>query len=211
MLRDSLLRLGFLLPAMGRRAVLSLLIATLPLTAANAGVVQLPKTGQKTCYDEAGAGIPCEGTRQDGDLQTGLQGPVPRFTDNGDGTVTDNLTGLIWLKNAKCFAVQNWTDALNSPKSLQSGMCGLTDASVAGDWRLPDIHELDSLVDISNTAPALPTGHPFQNVQSTGYWSSTTNVFHPLRARYVYLPNGAINGADKVTDLHYTWPVRGGE
>ena len=51
------------------------------------------KTGQTTSY----------ATGDDGDLEKGVAWPNPRFTDNSDGTVTDNLTGLIWLKNANCF------------------------------------------------------------------------------------------------------------
>jgi hypothetical protein len=63
----------------------------------------VPKTGQTTCWDEHGEPINCEGTGQDGELQKGVPWPDPRFTDNADGTVTDNLTGLIWLRNADCF------------------------------------------------------------------------------------------------------------
>lgn len=192
----------------GAAAIICLLLFA--AHAADAGVVQLPQTGQTTCYDQVGGLISCAGTRQDGDLQTGLQPPAPRFTDNNDGTVTDNLTGLIWLKDAKCFPLQLWSDALGNAKGLGSGICGLTDGSVAGDWRLPNILELESLVDISNIGPALPTGHPFSNVQSTGYWSSTNNAFHVTRARYVYFRNGAVNGAAKDVDLHFVWPVRGG-
>jgi len=51
---------------------------------------QVPKTGQTTKYSDG----------DDGDLQKCVAWPDPRFTDNGDGTVTDNLTGLIWLKEA---------------------------------------------------------------------------------------------------------------
>src|SRR5918992_5748088 len=56
------------------------------------------QTGQTQCWDTAGALIPCEGTGQDGDIQAGVAWPVPRFTDRGNGTVRDNLTGLIWLQ-----------------------------------------------------------------------------------------------------------------
>ncbi|UPU34719.1 DUF1566 domain-containing protein [Geomonas paludis] len=191
-------------------AAAALLLALPLLRDAGAGVVQLPKTGQKACYDAAGTEIPCAGTRQDGELQMGLAPPSPRFTDHNDGTVTDNLTGLIWLKQANCFAAKLWMDALTVAKDLHSGTCGLSDNSVSGDWRLPNILELESLVDLSNINPALPTGHPFNNVQNSGYWSSSTNAFHMLRARYVYMPDGAINGSDKATATHFVWPVRGG-
>lgn len=121
------------------------------LVAAMAGTalaISLPRTGQTTCYDTAGAVIPCAGTGQDGDELQGVAWPSPRFTDNGNGTVTDNLTGLIWLKNANCFGLRNLTNALTDANTLNSGECGLSDSSVERDWRsicgkgkpLQDIH-----------------------------------------------------------------------
>jgi hypothetical protein len=77
----------------------ALAFLVLPL-GARAGSVQLPKTGETLCYDQTGAVLPCAGTGQDGETQTGAAWPVPRFTDNLNGTVTDNLSGLIWLKDA---------------------------------------------------------------------------------------------------------------
>ena len=85
-------------------------------------------TGQITSY--AGS--------DDGALQTGVAWPDPRFTDNVDGTVTDNLTGLVWLKNANCFVQTNWTSAIIDANQLASGSCSLSDGSAAGDWRLPN-------------------------------------------------------------------------
>ena len=61
------------------------------------GLCRLPKTGQTGCWDHAGDPIDCAGTGQDGEHQAGIS-LRPRFTDHGDGTVTDNLTGLIWMK-----------------------------------------------------------------------------------------------------------------
>jgi hypothetical protein len=64
----------------------------------------VPKTGQTDCYYDDGTSGTCTcGTTncpsgQDGDLEKGVAWPDPRFTDNGDGTVTDNLTGLVWLE-----------------------------------------------------------------------------------------------------------------
>ena len=117
----------------------------------------VPKTGQTTSY----------GTRDDGALQKGVAWPTPRFTDNGNGTVTDNLTGLIWTKNANAFGQRTWAEALSDANGLASGSAGLTDGSKAGDWRLPNVRELQSLVDYGRSNPALPAGHPFTNVQSS--------------------------------------------
>ena len=75
-----------------------------------------------------------------------------------DGTVTDHLTGLIWLKNAGCFTPALFAAALTDANQLASGACGLTDGSKAGDWRLPNINELESMVDVSESNPALSAG-----------------------------------------------------
>ncbi len=56
----------------------------------------VPKTGQTQCWGMGKFTIPCEDTGQDAETQHGVAWPDPRFTDNGDWTVTDNLTLLIW-------------------------------------------------------------------------------------------------------------------
>jgi hypothetical protein len=131
--------------------------------------IELPQTGQTASY----------GASDDGALQEGVAWPSPRFTDNGNGTVTDNLTGLLWLKNANCFGPVAWTAALTDANGLATGACGLTDGSTAGEWHLPNRKELMSLIDYSRSSPALPSGDPFTSVQS-GYWSSTTSAFNAL-------------------------------
>ena len=75
----------------------------------------------------------------------------PRYTDNGDGTIRDNNTGLIWLKDAFCYDLNgssgaHWDDAVSAVASLASGNCNLTDGSVAGDWRLPLMLEWDAFM-----------------------------------------------------------------
>lgn len=116
----------------GRWARLVVLVLLVWPVCAEAQAIALPKTGQTTCYDSAGV-IPCTGTGQDGDIRAGVAWPSPRFTDNGNGTITDHLTGLTWLKNVNCFGDQEWATALNLANNLHSGQCGLTDGSAAGD------------------------------------------------------------------------------
>ncbi len=169
----------------------------------------MPKTGQTDCYDAGGNSISCTGTGQDGEYQKGVTMSL-RFIDQGDGTVRDNLTGLIWLKNANCFGLQNWTTALSSANILLSGNCGLNDSSVAGDWRLPNRKELLSLIDLDQYNPVLPSGHPFLNVQLNVYWSATTYVNSTNNAWGAYLVSGNVNYDNKTTS-HYVWPVRGGQ
>lgn len=127
-------------------------------------LVAIAATGQTISWYTAG---------DDASLAKGTSWPVPRFIANPDGTVTDNLTGLIWLQNASCFNTSIWSGALADVNQLASGQCGLSDNSVAGTWRLPNLIELESLVDISASTPALTQGNPFANVSSGIYWTST--------------------------------------
>src|ERR1039457_87617 len=77
---------------------------------AYAGTIQLPQTGQTSCYDANGNVINCAGTEQDGNVQAGVAWPNPRFTVSGD-CVTDNLTGLMWAKNANLAGQLTWQGA----------------------------------------------------------------------------------------------------
>jgi len=79
----------------GHIILLTILVVLVPLLS-QAGAVDLPKTGQTTVYS----------TGDDGDIQAGVSWPSPRFMDNGDGTITDNLTGLMWLQDANCIATE---------------------------------------------------------------------------------------------------------
>jgi hypothetical protein len=180
----------------------------------SSGAVQLPQTGQTTCYDANGNQIVCSGTGQDADEAEGVAWPSPRFTDNGNGTVTDSLTGLVWLQNANCFGTVAWTDALTDANGLANGMCGLVDGSTAGQWRLPDVRELDSLVnaDQSNLSTWL-TLQGFSNVTLANYWSSTTSAGTTGDAWSLGASNGDWNYYDKSNSSptsNYVWPVRSG-
>ena len=141
-------------------------------------------------------------------LRKGVVGPTPRFTDNKNGTVTDNLTGLVWLKDANSFGTKTWNDAVCCAGMLAAGMYGLLDGSAVGDWRLPSCQELQSLIDSSQHNPVLPDGHPFNNVQSNDYWTSTANSINDDYAWYVLLYNGSVSNSNKNYD-RYVWPVRG--
>ena len=167
------------------------------------------------------------GLAQDGDLQLGVNWPNPRFTKNGDGTVTDNLTGLIWLENADCAAASmNWAAALAFANTLfdgsvahNGGDCGLSDASGVGAWRLPNLRELQSLVHSGVFNPAVPNtagtgqwaaGDPFSGVLSLFYWSSTTFAANAANAWDVAMNFGFVLDVSKSGDAR-VWPVRGGQ
>jgi hypothetical protein len=194
-------------------AVISIVISYAGITCA--GTIDLPRTGQSVCTDATGKVITCAGTGQDGDKQAGNPWPVPRFTDNNNGTATDNLTGLVWLRNANCFGTKVWADAITVSAGLATAACGLTDGSKAGDWRLPNINELRSLVDYSQNTPALTAGHPFYSLQRL-YWSSSNDSGNVIN--YAYLLDLAAGrplhsdewyGSNKSSAFN-VWPVRSG-
>jgi len=116
-----------------------------------------------------------------------------RFMDNGNGTVTDTVTGLMWTKNANLFGYLNWHDAMARCSSF----------SISGSWRLPSKNEL---VDLYH---AMKGGHPFTGIQSSIYWSSTTVAESTDYACFVYMLHGHMRTNVKISTAH-VWPVRAG-
>jgi hypothetical protein len=212
-----------------RNSLFTLCLSLIICDLAYAARVALPRTGQTFCYDPANnnAVTACAGTGQDGDKLKGASWPIPRFTDNivggvSNGTVTDNLTGLIWLKDANCLETSGgiakasgkltWADALTWSNNLSSGSCGLTDGSTAGQWRLPNINELESLVDISRYSPALPSDQPFgtSSVLTSFFWSGSTYAGNTASAWLVFMGMGQGFFMPK-TNSYYVWSVRAGQ
>jgi uncharacterized repeat protein (TIGR02543 family) len=148
---------------------------------AQAATITLPKTGQTKCYDAAGTEItPCTlpaATGQDANKLKGAAWPSPRFTDQGNGTLLDNLTGLIWLKNADCFGTKTWQQALDSANALlgNNTQCSLNDSSVAGQWRLSNRSEMDSLINYQQAdGGAWLNGQGFVNAKNGWYWTASS-------------------------------------
>jgi hypothetical protein len=121
-----------------------------------------------------------------------------RFVDNGDGTVTDTETNLMWTKNADPFGRLNWHDAMSR--------CSSFSISGIGGWRLPSMDELVALYH------AIRHGHPFYGVRPSVYWSSTTHAPNSINAWNVNMRFGFIqtNSASKHLTNH-VWPVRAGQ
>ncbi|MDA3924209.1 MAG: DUF1566 domain-containing protein [Kiritimatiellae bacterium] len=152
------------------------------------------KTGQTTSYQSG----------DDGDIEYGVTVSENRFTDNGNGTVVDNLTGLMWFKDAGVIPSTNWNDAVS--------FCSNINFAGYDDWRLPNMHEMESLVDYGEAGtygvPSLPANHPFLFVGML-YWSSTTYT-DTDRAYSVRVDNYPyIYISDKI-DKRSVLPVRGG-
>jgi len=140
-------------------------------------------------------------TEDDGYLQMGLDWPAPRFTDNGDNTVTDNLTGLMW-EQCPGNSTMDWAAALVYANGL--------DLATHDDWRLPNINELESLCSSQESLNGTwLSSLELTDVQNNVYWSSTTDAAATANAWYVDMSNTRLNSIDKSTDTVYVWAVRG--
>ena len=161
------------------------------------------QTGQRRCYDGSGRAIPCEGSGQDGEYESGIPWPEPRFTTSGQ-TVVDRLTGLTWSKNANPGGFPcTWQEALEQIREFnRQWWCGHS------DWRLPNRRELRSLMDYQARKPALPEDHPFTDVFLGWYWSSTSAAINPAYAWYVHMEGARMFYGRKAQEYLF-WPVRG--
>ena len=121
------------------------------------------------------------------------------YVDNGDGTVTDTSTSLMWQK---ATSYTYWEQALSYCENL----------SLAGynDWRLPTIKELQSLVDYSRVHPAINTTF-FPDTISSVYWSSTSSEDYPYSAWEIDFSGGYVWITQKDHIAFYVRAVRGGQ
>jgi len=155
----------------------------------------LPGTGQTRCYDQAGQVIDCASATcpgQDGFYRAGC----PSQGRFGDGTVTDNCTGLMWQKETA--GASSWCDALEYCENL----------SFAGhaDWRLPNVLELHSILDFGRFEPAID---PVFGGSSSHHWSSTPYAGRHDAAWVVGFV-GRYSGIDDMYDSYNVRAVRGG-
>ncbi len=148
------------------------------------------------------------------DCCSGTLSPLGRWCDQGNGTVKDMTTGLVWLKNAGWGGLKPWADcdayddAHTRAGILYAGMSGtgLSDGSVEGDWRLPTKSELVGIM-VGDEYIRYNQMYFFTDVKNTYYWSSTTNA-NVFFGWVVYFGNGYV-GTDFKTFPYYVWPVRG--
>lgn len=191
------------------------------------GTVQPPplRTGQTTTY----------GTGSDGAVQ---KGATRSFTDNGNGTITDNTTGLMWEKKSDDGGIHDkdnfYTWGMTSiPYTMNGTMVTTFLATLNGgggfagytDWRIPNVNELQSLINYGAVSPSVygalnsscaagctvdGVGGPACSCTvSSFYWSSTTFQDSPGLAWDVYFGLGVVDWSTKSGNL-YVRAVRGG-
>jgi hypothetical protein len=179
------------------------------------GPRQLTATGQTTVYT----------TGDDGDVRAGR---ALSYADNGDGTITDANTGLMWEKkvdNGGLHDVDNtyvWTPGSGSIWEWVASVNAEGGTGYAGhnDWRIPNRKELESIVDAGRYYPAVDPA--FNSSCTAGcteltcsctasfyYWSSTTYAGYPSYAWSVNFNDGSVNGYNEFNNFSVR-AVRGG-
>jgi hypothetical protein len=181
----------------------------------------LLKTGQTSCWDEGGSPVSCAfRTYADGNQQSGV---ALSYVDNGNGTVTDVNTGLMWEKLSYDGSIHDKDNTYKFIESIDTRLASLNaGGGFAGhtDWRAPNRRELESLVNLQNenpaVSPAFNTGCvPGCSVlecsctASMGYWSSSSYVGFPSVAWVVFFYDGGVGAGDK-TDHNFVRAVRAG-
>lgn len=166
------------------------------------------QTGQTTCYDTSGSAVDCAGTGQDGEFQAGAS---HSFIDNGDGTITDQVTGLMWEKLSADGSIHQFDDGYSFTDAIAVKIATLNSEQFAGhdDWRLPNRNELGTLVNFGTGNPA--TYSQFHNnceadctvteCNCTGnstHWTSTSSNQSPDYAYYINFSQGNTAEQQKV-------------
>lgn len=158
--------------------VLALLLMPVPVCSADWS--PLPDTGQAICYDTDGTEINCPPAGQPlygQDAQ--YQGAAPAYQENGNQTVTDQHSGLMWIVSDGGIQ-HTWQDALSYCKELVF--------AGQSDWRLPSKFELESIMDYGRVDPAI---NQVFGCQSSFYWSATPHAANPAYAWSVFCVDGA--------------------
>ena len=120
------------------------------------------------------------------------------YTDNGNGTITDNLTSLVWQKVLLLDTI-TWEQSLSFADTLT--LAGYT------DWRLPNIKELQSISDLTVTNPSMSSIFTV-GTGAKSFWSSTTQLNNAPNAWYLNTQNGITTYISKTRKL-YSLCVRG--
>jgi hypothetical protein len=168
--------------------------------------------------------IPCAGTGHDGEIQAGAS---LAYVDNGDGTISDLNTGLMWEKLSDDGSIHDKDDSYTWDNAFAVKVATLNSGGgFAGhtDWRLPNYKELVSILSLDNVGPAVSAAFntgcapgctvltcscTVSSSYSSFYWSSSTYTDYPAYAWYVYFYYGFVYAEGK-TNANYVRAVRAG-
>lgn len=144
----------------------------------------------------------------DGTFKKGYPRNGVRFIDNGDGTITDMASGLMWAKDPSQCGVDFGTPGNPAQMNWESAIDACNNLSYAGhtDWRLPNIKELLSILDFGKTPPAIDETF-FPNTESDYYWSSTAE-FGLVNSKWIIDFSAGWVESQAKTDEYYPRPVR---
>ncbi|MEA1928457.1 MAG: DUF1566 domain-containing protein, partial [Candidatus Auribacterota bacterium] len=170
------------------------------------GVAGFPKTGQTVVF-HAGAG---NDKGDDGETRSGFPMTGDSYTDNGNGTITQNATGMFWQQSDSATqSFGGYSGALTWEEGF-AYVAQMNAQAFAGytDWRMPNYFELISLLDFEYFWPIMG---PLFDPEKYPYWSSTNRfgVTPPTYAWTVSWASGWGNVYEK-TDTYYIRAVRGG-
>ena len=189
------------------------------LSACQAAAQQFPATGKTTCLNISGEVIQCQGTGQDGEIQAGA---TLSYTDNGDGTITDNNTKLVWEKKSSDGTIHDFHTVYTWADAFAVHIAGLNSANFAGhnDWRVPNVKELQSIVNYEKFEPAVSTEFNSNcmsgstvltgSCTATPYWTSSTDASLLTAAWRVVFNDGHVDVGFKFGIPFHVRAVRGG-
>jgi len=179
--------------------ITALSVVAIFISFVHASAFLLPDTGQTKCYQSVYpyAEISCDGSGQDGAYS---MNPLS-YTDNGDGTVTDNNTGLMWQRQDDAN-YRLWDSAVEYCNNLTLGSYS--------DWRLPSKKEFITIFDYSLPYPGPMINSIFTNTKLSAYWSSTSDAQFSNRAWKLFFNRGSIL-QDYKSSFSFVRCVRGAE
>lgn len=179
----------------------------------------IPDTGVTNCYDNQGNQIVCPQPGEQFYGQDAHYGPgtIP-FVNNGNGSVTEVNTGLIWeVKGAADGTVDysnpNDADNIYTWENAQSFVDDLNARNHAGrsDWRLPTAEELGTILDLSKDQPGpIIDTNFFVNCKAGSYWTADAYAADFNKAWVIDFSSAGDDFLDK-SNSFYVRAVRGGQ
>lgn len=149
-------------------------------------------TAQVNCYDDSGSATDCPAAGEafyGQDAQ--VAGNSPSYTDNGDGTVTDNVTGLVWQQSPDTDGDGDVDVSDKLSYDAAKTYCENLVSGGASDWQLPTIKQLYSLIDFTGRDPS-------------GYEGTDTSSLVPfIDTSYFDFSYGDTDEGERIIDSQY--------